>query len=132
MPGPPKTPTAKLLKRGSWRADDRPDVDVTPLSELPEPPGYMCDIAVAKWIEYGDRSIADRTLARSDLLALEMLAVTYADWRNAEDSRERMQLQAAVLRWVKEFGLTPSSRAGVPRAAMDKANALDSFKIVGQ
>ena len=85
--GPPPTPTAKLARRGSWRAAERaaePDA----LEALPPRP-QLGEIATAVWDTYEPILREMRVLSRSDGMALELLARTYEEWKLAIQEIEK-------------------------------------------
>ena len=116
MPGPVKTPTKVLEMRGSWRADKR-DGEPKPDATMPECPEWLLPDAVSKWDEITPQLHAMGVLGRCDGGALARYCQMWARWRAVEagdgSATLSLKLAAALLRLEREFGLTPSARAGL-------------------
>lgn len=134
MPGPPKTPVAVLKMRGSWRARGREDAAATSKELCGAPPSYLCSEAKTEWrrivkclgaIKLG--SAADRHalagycdavawFARVTRERNEIAAACYED-SDGEHTKRIIAVHAraldALIRTAREFGLTPSARAGL-------------------
>ena len=135
MPGPPKTPTAILKMRGSWRARVRKD-EPQPAKGAPRPPGWLDREARAEWRRIVPELDKVGIIAIVDRAALAILCQSWADYYAARREVEtqgwtvttpagliRRNPMVAVMnqayeRWRKmalQFGMTPSARAGLAR-----------------
>lgn len=134
--GRPRKPAAIKRAQGTYR-EDRDQTLV--LSEgIPEPPGYLSPQALTHW----DRLVAvtseARTLTEADGDALAMLCLAFEEYRTADiivrDEGEicrsekggmyqhpavgiRNTAWKKIVTMLKQFGLTPSARAGMKLAA---------------
>ena len=141
--GPAKTPTVKLKLRGSWRADKRGG-EVKAKSAVPNPPAAMSREAKAEWKRVVKELDALGLIAKMDRAALTILCNAWGDYVDARAKLKKTGktfrnakgeikphpyvkiMNDAVTKWYqmcKEFGLSPSSRAGLP--ATRKAKNTD-------
>lgn len=130
--GRPRTPTLTLQTRGSRHAQGR--TEPPPLPGKPRTPPGLSDTARRAWRYYAKLLETTGVLQRLDGAALELLACTYATWRECEDliAREgmtyvaesglvkknptvsiRAEAAAQLTRLLQQFGLTPASRSNV-------------------
>jgi P27 family predicted phage terminase small subunit len=105
-----------------------------PLVGSPEKPDWLDAVASEAWDTLEGLLTERRVLSRADGAALELLCSTYSGWRSAAAAlakdgpavetsiggfKPSPELQAVdrlgrlLLSLLREFGLTPSSRAGV-------------------
>ena len=139
--GPPKKPTAlKVIagnpgKRPLPRNEPKPEL----LSDL-RPPAWLSAAAKRKWKALAPKLVATRVMSNDDVDALASycdLFVQYVEMRrelsrplpddlSVEEKVELMALRAKseevslktfdkVLKLLQQFGMTPSSRAGIER-----------------
>lgn len=138
--GPKPIPTAELKLRGSRWANGRPDEpQAPPLSELPPCPDFVGEPGGEMWAELGPRLIARGVMTEWDLRAF---AVACASWTryvvmsgNEREAGVTMgpacrSLDSAfdkVLKMLREFGLTPSSRSQV-KAVSESTDSQSAFE----
>ncbi len=118
MPGPPKTPTAILEKRNSWRAKVRHNEPET--IGLPEPPEWLDGDALAHWDRCVQRLVNMNIAGEADADKLAIYCVTYIKFRdvcrNNDDPKQLDKMvKAAQLidRLGSQFGFSPSARANM-------------------
>ena len=154
--GPAKTPTAELKLRGSWRANERINEPVFD-DGVPECPDWLRPEAKEAWDDVVPKLAAVPGLLKAiDENALVVYCQTWAKWRECEDFLEKhgdvyaaknakgkvtgfvqhpqvntaIKLDAALFAMEKQFGLTPSARAGLsvsdipPQSPADAASEL--------
>jgi len=128
--GPKPTPTSVLSARGSWRANVRtnePEADTT----TPSCPSFLTDDAKSVWHFLVPLLKKQNTLACIDRCALSRYCATLALWHECledvkingqvdEDTgkinnaaRLLQQHESTLSRLEKDFGMTPSARAGL-------------------
>ena len=148
--GPRPTPSSMLRLRGSWRADLNAN-EPQPTSGTPAKPEDLEPLASAVWDHMVRELSAMRVLTIADGYALEMLARTWSKWQEAESNLAKhgpvfpirnpdgtlKYLQQSpyvaiarhvgdqVLKLLREFGLTPSSRT---RIAIEPDQAVDPLQ----
>lgn len=140
--GPAPKPKKVLEMRGSWRAKRNPKAP-EPDVERPPCPKWLPKEARRVWDELAPVLLQMKVLARADRNALARYAITWARWREAEEtiqkegqvivkwvmSRDGEPVEAGetISPWVqvaarladqlgrieREFGLTPSARTQV-------------------
>ena len=136
--GPARTPTRVLALRGSWRAKTRA-LEPEPPPGRPRCPRWLAREAKRVWRDLLPQLDRMGLLARCDRLALARYCQMWAKWRECEewmsehgdvypekDAEGRVvglreyphvarsiRLSEALLRLEKQFGLTPSARAGL-------------------
>ena len=144
--GPQKTPTEILERRGSWLAplrDDAPRAE----SGIPAPPESMPEELLPRYRSFAEQALALGVMTFTDGDMLTQLAeVDEAYWRTlailsqqgeyvphekqgfvAHPATKRFdQLREARRRMLREFGLSPSSRADVSKAPVAKAESADA------
>lgn len=134
--GPPRTRTNVLELRGTFRKDRHGagnEPDYKPLTELPSPPGFLDAVAAYEWERVGRPLIEKKLLCAVDLGAFTGYCINVS--RMVEAEREvqteglthmtdlgpkanpavmiARQAAAEVLKFAKEYGLTPASRTRV-------------------
>lgn len=146
--GPARTPTRLLDLRGSWRAKLRKD-EPQPDRSRPQCPRWLRTEAKRAWKRLVPQLEAMGVLARCDRNALARYCQTFAKWRECEEwlmqngsvfpikdgsgqpvglgefpqVARAMRLGEQLLRLEKQFGLTPSARAGL---AIDHHNPFEN------
>lgn len=80
--GPPKTPTAQLEARGSWRASDRKDAEMP--EGLPEAPGFLTAGARVHWFRLLPLLATARVLRQTDGNALGRYCLLLDRWLTVE------------------------------------------------
>jgi phage terminase small subunit len=129
--GPPKTPTAILERRGSWLAKTRQQ-EPTPGVATLEPPEWLQAEGLGLWRSLGPTLVAARILTATDEFTFALFCQAFAEFREAETLTTRERLYPLLLRFAKEFGLTPASRAGISALPAKAETGKDRFfKIVG-
>lgn len=145
-------PTAlKLVTGNAGRRPINKD-EPKPVHGIPDCPSYIPNVAKALWRELAPLLFNMGVLTEADRRALEMVCATYAEYRKADDDVKKngitysttsmsgdviikanpavnMRSDAAkrYLVLIKEFGLTPSSRAGVKVEKKDNSDPLQDF-----
>ena len=144
--GPQPTPAAVLQMRGSPLARQRLRGEPRPDPTRPTCPSWITDEAKRLWRELVPDLAKMGCLGRCDRTMLTLLVQTWADWREAEEFlakhgttypvirdgqppefrqyphvRMARQLSEQVLRFGREFGLTPAARAGLGKVATPPA-----------
>lgn len=151
--GPAKTPTAVLSMTGSWRAIARGPNEPQAPSGLPDMPDWLIEPEREVWQQVVDRLDQIGTLHRTDGEAIGRYCSLLVRWvtakqfiekngtvyvvKNSKGEVHRFQpypqaidykhLLPMILRLEQEFGLTPSSRAGLsikPSAGQQDAEAI--------
>lgn len=132
--GPKKTPTAILERRGSRLVEGREgEPEVVP-GMPPDPAWAQPPEARALWDSLGPELVALGVLCPSDGLMFGALCELYAEWRAAvEDGRSPYSPLDRLIKLGHEFGLTPSSRAGLKcgRPSDEDVKVAKFFKVVG-
>lgn len=137
--GRPRKPDSVKKAQGTYRADRDMSIDVQ--QGIPEPPGYLSPQALTHWDRMVRAAQHVRTLTEADGDALAMLCTAFEEWRSADiivrDEGEictgekggsyqhpavgiRTNAWKKIVRMLREFGLTPSARAGMKMAAHAK------------
>lgn len=145
--GPPKTPLAILAARGSWRADERKEVEVAP--GCPAPPENLTDSAKAHWwyivpilnaanlLRLTDRNSLSRyceLLAAYDACQCELRespALLRVDGSVNPLIATAIRLSEALQKLEDRFGLNPSARANVAGAVETPKNKNDKAEFFG-
>ncbi len=145
--GPAKTPTAILKLRGSWRGDARED-EPQPVSEIPRKPKDVTGQAEEAWRVLTPKLKAMGVLGTIDRNALTRYCLLWVQWTDAANFLKKNglvrvvkrkgkitgcvawphvgivdKLSIQLLRLEKEFGMTPSARAGM---TVSKPPVLDT------
>jgi len=132
--GPKPKPKATHILQGTFRADRHGDTPDFPL-RAPSPPDHLDAIAKKEWKRVVKILLAARVLTQADRSALAAYCVIYSRWVEAEkkvleygavliSKDNKMPYQSPylnvasraldqMLRFLVEFGLSPSSRSRV-------------------
>ena len=149
--GTPKTPTAILEQRGSWRANER--INEPQFEDgIPECPDWLRPEAKEAWEQVVPNLARVPGLLKSvDENALIVYCQTWAKWRECEDflakhgvvypTKNRrgdvtgfvqypqvntaIKLDAALFAMEKQFGMTASARAGLTVSDAAPINTAD-------
>lgn len=140
--GPSPIPMKQLQARGSKlarHAKDNPD----PAVEAPQPPDWLDDIARTEWFYIVGELVSLGVVARIDRAALAGYCNAYSSLVKADrDIQEhgetattdkgyeyqrpavgmRAEARTAMLKYLREFGLSPSSRRNVNAQEKPKAD----------
>jgi P27 family predicted phage terminase small subunit len=146
--GRPRKPTEVKIAQGTNRPDR--DMSIKMNEGIPDPPGYMSAQALIHWDRCVAACRKVRTLTEADGDALAMLCVSFEEWKAADiivrDEGEICRVQHTskkgvtseggayqhpavgirtnawkkIVKMLREFGLTPSARAGMKMAAHEK------------
>lgn len=135
-----------MAKRGRKPRPRLPIAD--PLAGAPDRPGWLDTVASEAWDALLALLLERRVVSRADGLALELLCVTYSSWRSAAEAlakdgpavetgsggfKPSPELQAVdrhgkqLVALLREFGLTPASRHGVPPIVDVARDDLNTF-----
>ena len=134
MPGPSKTPSAILERRGSWRAKIRP-LEPQPELGIPPCPTFLKGPAKRVWNELTRDLLAMGILTELDGTALARYCALWTRWETLavfaersprrrdnsiddqkmldECERAMMRLSDHLLKLERQFGMTPASRLAV-------------------
>ncbi len=130
MPGPKKTPTKILKKRGSWRAGSRGGEPV-PDPAIPKKPEWVTDKAALYWYRAVKLLNNMGVLAAIDGVALGMYC-DFLDLYVRERAKGGVRSNSDLIKFAdqihkgeKAFGLTPADRAGlvVEKKPVDEGKA---------
>lgn len=145
--GPAKMPTALRIATGNLHKEPTNENEPTITNERPTMPGHLAPDAVEEWERIVPIMEAMGTLSTDSGPALEMYCESYANWRAAKldiaanglvvasphGSKKNPAFDVAtkcaeiMLKCLREFGLTPSSRTGI-KVKVDREEVdLDSF-----
>lgn len=135
--GRARTPTKVLKLRGTYRKDrhglESDEPQFAALTELPEPPGFLDDVAQYEWHRVGPDLVEQGLLTTVDLAAFTCYCLNVARMVAAEKQINvdgmvvpgprgprahpavliARQCGAEVRKFAQEFGLTPSARTRV-------------------
>ena len=115
--GPKRTPTKVLEMSGSWRGKNRKDEPVPPNKKVYSPKWLTKD-ARKVWLELSGPMFETGVLTIIDRNAFARYCTILAQWKLAAklglDGIElTAKISAHLLTLEREFGLTPSARAGM-------------------
>lgn len=131
--GPKRKPTAMLERIGNPNVARQRAGEPDRIPELPPKP-ELSKVAAEAWERYEPMLSATGVLSKTDGLALEVLVETYAEWHRAKEAvkdegpyyltptgqrkphpavRQRAEARRDLCRMLREFGLTPASRAEI-------------------
>ena len=152
-PGPRKTPTAIRIATGNPSHRSVNHAEPEPAPGLPSCPRHLTGVARRAWTNIGTELARMKVVTTADSQALELLCLAYADLRDATAylaahgstyetltahgstvTRTRPEVTHRSESWrrvsamLREFGLTPSSRADVSRR--DVADEDESIEAV--
>ncbi len=153
MAGRRPKPTALRLLEGN--AGKRPlnKKEPKPKRGVPTSPSYLSKRAKEAWVRIGGELEAMGVLTIADGTALEVLVLTYDEWRSAHDAivdrggalsydcetetgtivraYPEVAIRADAAKRLRgmltEFGLTPSSRSKVAASDQEAEDPLDGF-----
>jgi len=115
--GPARTPTKVLALSGSWRAKSRTDEPPAD-GKTPICPAWLGKHAKTTWRYIVPRLADMGVLGSTDRNTLARYCQLFVRWREAEASGDvtlSIKLSAHLLKLEREFGLTPSARAGLAK-----------------
>lgn len=135
--GPKKKAKATKQAEGTYRADrdDGPDFKV----EIPDAPDWLCESAKAEWNRITPILLAHGVISQADQTVLGFYCQAVGDFLTAREALKQTgrifltnsgypqqhpnvgvmnKARDAAVKIAREFGLTPSSRCGLP---FDKA-----------
>jgi len=98
-----------------------------------EPPAFLDAEAQAEWARLSPALCAQRILTEADCAAFGAYCSAFSDWKRAGEQltqhgdlvateqslslspfvKMKRDAEAAMVRWAREFGFTPQSRAGI-------------------
>jgi P27 family predicted phage terminase small subunit len=135
-PGPTPKPTALRVLEGNQGKRPMPEnePEVPPLRSVPKPPTFLMPAAKKHWKIEGEKLLAVGLLTEIDLDAFAAYCNAYAGWVDAQRQLKMTGMLVRspngypmpspwinisekaldrLLRYQKEFGLTPSARSRV-------------------
>ena len=119
--GPAKTPTMRLVRRGSRRIGDRSGEPET--VGIPAKPDFLKGRASTMFDSYCDRLLAAGIIGELDDLALARLCILQDSFLiayKAKDLKSMLKLTDSIRRLESKFGLTPSDRADMNISKTEK------------
>lgn len=160
--GRPRKPTSVKKAQGTHRPDRDMSIDVT--EGIPDPPGYLSPQALTHWDRMVAACKHVRTLTEADGDALAMLCLAFEEFRAADimvrdegeicrverETKDGQKIKGGayqhpavgirttawkkIVKMLREFGLTPSARAGMKMAAHEeKTNPIaDALKAMSK
>ena len=135
--GPAKQPTAKLAKKGSWRAKVRKDEPVF---------GALTEIRMPSYLGYYGQKIWKRllpmlanqgVLTDVDIAGFERYCFLWQQWKTLAkepevDINKLMKLESGFSKLEQQFGLTPASRPNIKAVKIEsKEDTTKRFFKVG-
>jgi P27 family predicted phage terminase small subunit len=152
--GPPKTPSAVLKARKTFRKDRHTDeIDVAAGSAVPDPPEHLDDRTRAVWLQIGPKLAEFGLLTHLDGIGFELLCQSYVDTLSATEQLKADDLVVFVgenstpmpnplvgiisknlttLKWcLTQFGLTPAARNGLKSGKGDDKPADPMAELMG-
>lgn len=115
--GPRPTPTAILEARNSWRAKLRTEETENPeYVVVPPMPDWMSDAAKLHWVHIAPTLLQTGVITESYATAFALLCETLATYtasRNGDDEKAMWRAHDKMFGMLREFGLTPASRAEI-------------------
>jgi phage terminase small subunit len=132
--GLPKTPTAILRQRGSWRAVERAKTEPHYTPGVPECPAWVMGAARTAWNQLVPMLAAVGVLSIADGPPLARYCVLWARWAalvvENESTPEILKLSEHLLRLEVHFGMTPASRPDIRRIVDATTQpGADLFKV---
>lgn len=136
--GRPPKPTALKALAGNPGKRTQPAPEAKPTPKLPLPPRHLSPVAKREWRRQGRELERLGLITNIDLRAFELLCTTYEQWLTAHLKVVELgmvvytptgypmtnpwftnegKLHDQLARMLREFGLTPSSRAKAATAA---------------
>lgn len=128
MGGRPRKPTEQHRKDGTYRACRHRDrVEVPVLATCTQAPEWMPEAYKAHYGHFQEFLQQYGVVTALDVVALQVLATTYGEWRLLEQAlaqqdfiqadpnlvKRRDRARRSTLDLLKEFGMTPVSRAKI-------------------
>lgn len=128
MGGRPRKPTEQHKKDGTYRATRHRDrVEVPVLATATQAPEWMPDAYKSHFVDFQEFLQQYGVVTALDVVALQVLATAYGEWRLLEQAlakgdfinadpfvvKRRDRARRATLDLLKEFGMTPVSRAKI-------------------
>jgi len=136
MPGPRKTPTAELEKRGSWRAKEpsrQNEISVPLVLDIPAPPDWLESAAADIWQIVAGEIHAAGLLTNADMTICGFLCERIAQYIKLRDHKSckqptivvgnkihqnptiklRDEAQRDCIRIIKDLGMSPTARIGL-------------------
>jgi len=133
--GPAKEPTAKLAKKGSWRAKDRKDEPVyNGVESLRMPPGLGYH-GQKMWNRLLPMLCNQGVLTEVDIAGFERYCFMWQQWKTIAkqdevDINKLMKLESGFSKLEQQFGLTPASRPNVKATKKnDETSKQNYFKV---
>jgi len=147
--GPAPTPTRLKVLRGAQPCRINANEPKPLLSLVIERPEYLSDVAAAEWDHVAPHLTVMGVLTDADLAGLAVYCEAVARWRRlvelvnasppvvGRDGRmvknpvyAQVRDAAAEVRvWAREFGLTPSARAGI-RVTVTSDHSADAGRLL--
>jgi phage terminase small subunit len=132
--GPPKTPSAILEKRGSWRINDRKDEPLP--DELPADyvPDYLNDEEKAEWDYIYPKLHKLGIMTELDATMLAVYCMTLRRYKDAirmaHTTHAELKTYVAQLMQISaRFGMSPADRAAlkVPQKPKEKKDDIAKY-----
>ena len=144
-PGPKRTPTSELAKRGSWRANGR-EVGPTPPGAIPSCPDWLTEIGRLKWADCIE--VLNQTKVLITQLDGDFLALYCEAFEEFIDARSEIERDGSTCKSLKGgeyqhpavgrknkaiermrrfgalFGMSPSDRVGLNIGGDDETDPL--------
>jgi phage terminase small subunit len=117
----PRTPTAELAARGSWRAklpERQNEIQVPVLHHAPNPPEWMSPEARELWMLHAEAGFSEGLLTEIDLPITGLMFERIADYLEAKQRGDKIAMKDAckdAITLADRCGHTPTSRIGLPR-----------------
>ena len=137
-PGPRKTPTAILEKRGSWRAGSRGG-EPAAIPGTPKKPAFVTGKAALYWKRTVALLAGMGVLTAIDGIALAIYCVYLDKWvveiTKGPEEEQFLSDQKMYLKEIhhgeKSFGLSPADRAGIIVGTRQTDDGLGKYFKVG-
>lgn len=130
MPGPPKTPTKILDKRGSWRAKLRHNEPQA--SGVPKCPVWLSKEAKKHWRLTVKRLMDMKLVGECDTDKLAVYCSCYAEFILAAKNNNvqaMIKLAPIIDRLGTQFGMSPSARASMAIEMPQKEAKQNKFLL---
>jgi P27 family predicted phage terminase small subunit len=102
---PRKKPAAVKILKGTFRPDREPDAPWIAEAEMPDPPDYLTDVALAEWHRLVPKLFRQGVICDADAGALAIHCMTFAEMVDAEalfaDARNRQPKSRGLIRKSK-------------------------------
>ena len=113
-----------------------------------EPPPFLDTDAAAEWRRLSPALCAQKILTEADCAAFGAYCSAFSDWKRAGEQlaatgdivasgesvtlspflKMKRDAEAAMVRWAREFGFTPQSRAGIVTPGDDTEDEFSQWK----